>query len=134
METCCEQNDMRRQKTIHIKKKRMQVSLMDMWMPKEDARTSTVGVGWWHEVELTIDSWACDMVMPVDMCPGITLHESVSQRKGLEYAVAKCETIGNEGEEMHVDDSGGYELQQYHLPRGGTAREVVSSMCKPARR
>ena len=52
----------------------------------------------WREIEVTIDSGACDTVMPLSMCSEITLHESERQRGRMEYEVANGETIPNEGE------------------------------------
>lgn len=73
------------------------ISLVEMQAPEGDSRISAMGVGVWRAVEITIDSGACDTVMPVGMCPGIGVHESENQRKGLEYEVASGETIANEG-------------------------------------
>ena len=52
----------------------------------------------WKEVEVTIDSGACDIVMPLAMCADIPVQESEKQREGMEYEVANGETIANEGE------------------------------------
>ena len=52
----------------------------------------------WKEIEVTIDSGACDIVMPINMCSEIPLQESERQRKRMEYEVANGETIPNEGE------------------------------------
>ena len=52
----------------------------------------------WHEIEVTIDSGACDIVMPISLCSDIPLRESEQQRSGLEYEVANGQSIPNEGE------------------------------------
>ena len=52
----------------------------------------------WKEIEVTIDSGACETVMPLSMCSEMTLHESEQQRKGVEYEVANGSSIPNEGE------------------------------------
>ncbi len=52
----------------------------------------------WEEVEVTVDSGACDIVMPVNMCSVIPTVESERQRDNMEYEVANGETIPNRGE------------------------------------
>ena len=52
----------------------------------------------WNEIEVTVDSGACDTVMPLSLCTDITLLESDQQRSGLEYEVANGASIPNEGE------------------------------------
>eukprot|EP00974_Lingulodinium_polyedra_P057220 5504892-Lingulodinium_polyedra.AAC.1 len=52
----------------------------------------------WKEIEVTIDSGACDIVMPISMCADIPVQESQKQRECMEYEVANGETIANEGE------------------------------------
>ena len=52
----------------------------------------------WKAIEVTIDSGACDTVMPINMCKDIPVHESKRQQEGMEYEVANGETIPNEGE------------------------------------
>ena len=52
----------------------------------------------WKEIEVTIDSGACDIVMPLSMCSEIPVQESERQRERMEYEVANGETIPNEGE------------------------------------
>ena len=51
-----------------------------------------------QEIEVTVDSGACDTVMPLSLCSEITLRESAQQRSGLEYEVANGQSIPNEGE------------------------------------
>ena len=52
----------------------------------------------WQEIEVTVDSGACDTVMPLSLCSDITLRESEQQRSGLESEVANGASIRNEGE------------------------------------
>ena len=62
----------------------------------------------WMEIEITIDSGACDTVMPENMCPHISLLSSDSSRAGLEYEVANGEGLPNLGEKkclMMTEDS-----------------------------
>lgn len=80
----------------------MAMSLMEIRTSEGDTNISAAGVGGWREVELTFVSVACDMVMAVDMCPEIHIRESENQRKGLEYEVAKGDTIADEGERKFI--------------------------------
>ena len=62
----------------------------------------------WFEIEITIDSGACDTVMPESLCPHISLMSSESSRSGLEYEVANGEGLPNTGEKkclMMTEDS-----------------------------
>ena len=52
----------------------------------------------WQEIEVTVDSGACDTVMPLSLCSDIPRHESEQQRSGMEYEVANGACIRNEGE------------------------------------
>ena len=47
---------------------------------------------------MTVDSGACDTVVPLSLCSDIVCHESEQQRSGLEYEVANGASIRNEGE------------------------------------
>ncbi len=38
----------------------------------------------WQEIEVTVDSGACDMVMPLSLCSDIPRHEAEQRRSGLE--------------------------------------------------
>ena len=51
----------------------------------------------WIEIEVTVDSGACETVMPSDVCPGIMVHRS-SCSHGAEYEVANGESLPNLGE------------------------------------
>ena len=52
----------------------------------------------WVEIEVTIDSGACDTVMPAAWCGHISILQSDDSRRGVEYEVANGETIPNLGE------------------------------------
>ena len=46
----------------------------------------------WHELEITVDSGACDTVMPEEMCKGIRVEESPASREGVVYEAAGGDT------------------------------------------
>ena len=52
----------------------------------------------WTEIEVTIDSGACDTVMPTRMCQHISIVASEDSKRGMEYELANGETIPNVGE------------------------------------
>ena len=52
----------------------------------------------WIEIEITVDSGACETVMPMSLCRGISVLTSKQQVEGVEYEVANGETIPNLGE------------------------------------
>jgi hypothetical protein len=52
----------------------------------------------WTEIEVTIDSGACDTVMPTRLCSHISIAQTEESRRGMEYEVANGETIPNVGE------------------------------------
>ena len=63
----------------------------------------------WVEVEITVDSGACDTVMPTSLCTHISILQTAESRAGLEYEVANGETIPNVGERkclLMSEDSG----------------------------
>ena len=51
----------------------------------------------WVEIEITVDSGACDTVMPTKMCPHISILQTEISKQGMEYEVANGETILNLG-------------------------------------
>lgn len=64
----------------------------------------------WQEIEVTVDSRACDTLMPLSLWSDIPRHESEQQRSGLEYEVANGACIRNEGERrclMMTQDANG---------------------------
>ena len=52
----------------------------------------------WVEVEITVDSGACDTVMPTSWCTHISIQQTAESKAGMEYEVANGETIPNVGE------------------------------------
>ena len=52
----------------------------------------------WTEIEITIDSGACDTVMPARLCSHISVLSTENSKRGMEYEVANGETIPNVGE------------------------------------
>ena len=52
----------------------------------------------WTEMELCIDSGACESVMPYELCRHIGVVESAQSREGVEYEVANGSCIPNLGE------------------------------------
>ena len=56
----------------------------------------------WEEIEITVESGACDTVLPSRMLPGIKLEETEASRRGEEYQVANGHSIFNEGEKRCV--------------------------------
>ena len=56
------------------------------------------GTSEWIEIEITIDSGACETVMPMSWCKGISVLSSPQYLQGVEYEVANGETIPNLGE------------------------------------
>ena len=63
---------------------------------------SAVGVSEWQEIEITVDSGACDTVMPTSLSPQILLLESAASRSGLEYEVANGQGLPNVGEKKCI--------------------------------
>ena len=62
----------------------------------------------WAEIEITIDSGACDTVRPSRMLQHIAITPSEDSLKGLEYEVANGETLPNVGDKhcvMMTEDS-----------------------------
>ena len=52
----------------------------------------------WIEIEITVDSGACETVMPMSSCHSISVLASKQYMEGVEYEVANGETIPNLGE------------------------------------
>ena len=52
----------------------------------------------WIEFEITVDSGACEIVMPMGACHSISVMASKQYMDGVEYEVANGETIPNLGE------------------------------------
>ena len=56
----------------------------------------------WTEIEVTVDSGACDTVMPKDECSHIDVVSSEKSRKGFHYEVADGNEIPKVGERQCV--------------------------------
>ena len=68
-------------------------------MPRESSLSLMEGEDkGWVEIEVTIDSGACDTVMPTSLCSHISIITTADSRRGMEYEVANGETIPNVGE------------------------------------
>ena len=64
---------------------------------KRASPISSIGPEEWIEMEVTVDSGACETVMPAGICSNIPITRS-SCSHGAEYEVANGETIPNQGE------------------------------------
>ena len=76
------------------------IRVMD-YPAKEKGKPSISAMGeyqGWKEVDITIDSRACDTVRPVSMCPEIPVVRSQQQEQKLKCEVANCQSIHNEGQ------------------------------------
>ena len=56
----------------------------------------------WEMIEVTIDSGACDTVLPTGMLASISLEETEMSREGAEYEVANGATILNMGQKRCI--------------------------------
>ena len=52
----------------------------------------------WTELEVAVDTGACDIVMHASACIDIPVVESEGRTKGIEYEVANGSTLPNQGE------------------------------------
>ena len=52
----------------------------------------------WHEIEITVDSGACDTLMPTKLCSHISLMATAKYRAGFGYEVPGGEGLLNMGE------------------------------------
>ena len=70
---------------------------------------SIVSQAEWQEIEITVDSGACDSVSPTKMCPHILMVATAKSRSWFEYEVAHGDGLLNVGERrcfMMTEDSG----------------------------
>ena len=65
--------------------------------PKLKGNISIVSAPEWQEIEITVDSGACDAVMPTKMCPHISMVATAKSRSGFEYEVASGDGLLNVG-------------------------------------
>ena len=87
------QDDMRASgnKSISVITKRMPNSAVSAIAPTGPSEDE------WQEIEVTVDSGACETVMPTDLCQSIPLMQSLTSH-GAEYEVANGESLPNLGE------------------------------------
>ena len=72
---------------------------LDILTPKRsDNGLNNVNEPEWTEVEITVDSGACDTVMPARMCAHISIVSTPTSRSGYEYEVANGAGLPNLGE------------------------------------
>ena len=74
---------------------RVQLSILEAVNRKA---ISAVETPEWREIEVTVDSGACDSVMPTSHCMHIPIHPNGNSISGLEYEVANSMTLLNVGE------------------------------------
>ena len=65
--------------------------------PKLKGNISIVSEPEWQEIEITVDSGACDTVMPTRMCAHISIVATAKSRSGFEYEVANGDGLLNMG-------------------------------------
>ena len=95
-----------KQKEVKEKRARAREMMRQRGMSTLIGRTGNDGRGGlasaqemgWKEIEVTIDSGACDTVIPSAECSEYKLHESEQSQSGMEYEVANGESIPNLGE------------------------------------
>ena len=58
----------------------------------------------WQEIEITVDSGACDIVMPTRMCAHISIVATAKSRSGFEYEAANGDGLLNMGIVDAYDD------------------------------
>ena len=63
---------------------------------------SVVDTHEWTEIEITVDSGACDTVMPAKLCSHISIMSTPTSRSGYEYEVANGAGLPNLGERRCV--------------------------------
>ena len=86
----------------------------------------------WKEIELTVDSGACEAVMPKEVCSHIEIQESEASRKGVEYEVASGSTIVNLGEKVPDNDRRSQVAEETKIPNHRRAQTIAE--CEPASR
>ena len=65
---------------------------------KNTSALSAVSEPEWIEIEVTVDSGACDTVMPTKMCTHISILDNDKRKRGFEYEVANGAGLPNHGE------------------------------------
>ena len=77
-------------------------TLSILTMRKPSGALSAVDSPEWLEIEMTVDSGACDTVMPPAMAPHISLLANEFSKAGYEYEVANGAGLPNQGEKRCV--------------------------------
>jgi hypothetical protein len=65
--------------------------------PNLKGNISIVSEPGWQEIEITVDSGACDIVMPTGMFAHISIVATAKSRSGFEYEVANGDGLLNMG-------------------------------------
>ena len=85
--------------------------------------------------QITIDSGACDMVMPVSLCADIPVLAPMQSKHGLEYEVADGASIPNEGErKCLIMTKGGAVAQGDHIAGGACPQYTAEHLTCSRRR
>ena len=66
--------------------------------PMRKGNISIVSKPEWQEMEIAVDSGACNIVMPTKLCPHISMVATAKSRSGFEYEVANGDGLLNMGE------------------------------------
>ena len=91
--------------------------------------SSTPGNGW-TEMEVTIDSGACETVMPEELCSHIKITPSLQSLRGDEYEVANGETVPNLGERRCVAMTSGSQVpKQITFQCADIHKPLLSTAC-----
>ena len=77
---------------------------LNLLTEKVKGALSTITIPEWQEIEITVDSGACDTVVPPSLSPHISLLEGEKYRNGFEYEVANGAGLPNRGKEIRHDD------------------------------
>ena len=85
--------------------------------------------GCWRELEVTVDSGACETVMPEEACDHIKITPSLQSMRGDAYEVANGETVPNLGERKCIAMTSGsqvpkqitFQCAEIHKPLLSTA-------------
>ena len=86
----------------------------------------------WIEIEITVDSGACETVMPAGICHSIGILASRQYLEGVEYEVANGETIPNLGEKRCLMMTAGSNLCKKLTFQVADAHKALLSITKVA--
>ena len=88
---------------------------------------NAVGMNEWEEIEVIVDSGACETVMPRGMCSNIRIRPSAQSLAKVEYEVASGQTIPNLGERhCEVWAEGGMNSLLMHFQIADVHRPLLS--------